>query len=126
MNLHHANAFNKVAYKRSGNKVSPHGWAMGAEQLYQWLRRHELGDPQMIAINGASDYPNTNGIIYLRNCFARSTDASEEQRTGDHIDLYVKGEGLLSAVRWPSEFPGGPLALLSTSRDSKIRFWKTT
>jgi hypothetical protein len=126
MSLHQASAFNKTAYKRAGNKVSSHGWAMGAEQFYQWLRRHELGAAQMIPINGAPTFPTDNGIVYLRNCFARTTDRSADHASGDHIDLYVAGQGLLSAIRWPAEFPGGPFALLSSCRDGNIRFWPAT
>ncbi len=125
MSLRHASAFNKVGYKKAGNKVSSHGWAMVAEQLYQWLRRHETGEAQLIPLDGSdwSRLPGQNGIIYLRDCFVRTSDRSADGRTGDHIDLYVSGQGLLSAIRWPVEFPGGPFALLGSCRDGKIRFW---
>lgn len=126
MALHNANAFNKSAYKNAGNKVSKNGWAMVAEQLYQWLRHHELGAAQMLAIGGAdwSALPQQNGIVYLRDCFTRSYDKSDATRTGDHIDLFVAGEGMLSAIRWPDEFPNGPFGLLGTCRDGKVRFWE--
>lgn len=125
MALHRAHAFNKVGYKKSGKKVSRHGWAMVAEQMYQWLRLHELGAAKQIAVGGSdwSNLPAGNGIIYLRDCFLRSTDRSAAMKTGDHIDLYVGGQGLLSAIRWPTEFPDGPFGLVGGCRDGKIRFW---
>jgi hypothetical protein len=125
MSLHHAGAFNKAGYRKAGNRVSVHGWAMVAEQLYQWLRRHELGEAQLIPLDGSdwSNLPEVNGVVYLRNCFVRTTERFET-RTGDHIDLFVAKEGMLSAVRWPTEFPDGPFGLMGGCRDGKIRFWK--
>lgn len=121
MALHHAGAFNKAGYAKGGNKVSKHGWAMVAEQLYGWLRLHELGAAEQREAAGA--LPAENGVVYLRNCFTRSYDPSDEARTGDHIDLYVAGQGILSAIRWPGEFPDGPFGLMSSPRDGKVRFW---
>jgi hypothetical protein len=126
MALHRGGAFNKVGYKKRGYAVSKHGWAMVAEQLYQWLRLQELGEAQQIAVSAAdmSHVPQVNGIVYLRDCFLRSTDKAGA--TGDHIDLFVAGKGMLSAVRWPTEFPDGAFGLLGSCRDGKIRFWPTT
>jgi hypothetical protein len=121
MALHAASAFNKAGYAKAGNKVSAHGWAMVAEQLYGWLRLHELGAAEQRDAAGA--LPASNGVVYLRNCFTRSYDPSDAARTGDHIDLYVAGKGLLSAIRWPGEFPDGPFGLMSSPRDGKVRFW---
>jgi hypothetical protein len=122
MCLHHAAVFNKDHYRRGGNKVSRHGWAMVAEQLYQYLR-HELGPAERIPVS--SDWSLLpNGIVYLRNSFTRTTDRSPIVRTGDHLDLYVSEQGLLSAIRWPSEFPDGRFGLLFGCRDGYIRFWR--
>ena len=125
MCLYQATAFNKIGYRKSGKKVSAHGWAMVADDLYQWLRRHELGAAQLIPVSFEdwSRLPAQNGIIYLRNCFVRTTDRTPDMRTGDHLDLYVSGQGLLSAIRWPSEFPAGPYGLIGDCRDKQIRFW---
>ena len=125
MALHHADAFSKPGYRRAGNKVSAHGWAMGAEQLYRWLRLHQLGAAQELPVDGTDplQYPSQNGIVHLRDCLVRTSDRSAEARTGDHIDLYVAGQGLLSAIRWPTEFPGGPFGIVGTCRDGKVRFW---
>ena len=125
MCLHNQGAFNKAMYKKSGRKVSPHGWAMVAEELYQWLRHHGLGAAEQIPItlDDQTNLPQRNGIVYLRDCFVRSTDKSAEAKTGDHIDLYADGEGMLSAVRWPTEFPDGPFGLVAGCRDGKARFW---
>jgi hypothetical protein len=127
MSLHHAASFNKTGYRRAGNKVSANGWAMVAEQLYQWLRRHELGSAEQIPVSPAdrSRIPTQNGIIYLRNCFVRTTDRSPAFRSGDHLDLFVSGRGILSALRWPVEFPDGPFGLVVGCRDQRIRFWPT-
>jgi hypothetical protein len=101
---------------------------MVAEQLYQWLRVHELGAPQIFPVTTGdpASYPAQNGVIYLRNCFVRTSDASVRGRTGDHIDLYLPDHGLLSAIRWPVEFPGGPFNLVGTCRDGQVRFWPLT
>jgi hypothetical protein len=125
MSLHANGAFNKIGYKKAGNKVSSHGWAMVAEQLYQWLRLHELGDAQIFPVTGSdrASFPAQNGVIYLRNSFVRTSDSTVAGRTGDHIDLYVVDRGLLSALRWPVEFPGGPFELVGTCRDGRVRFW---
>jgi hypothetical protein len=125
MCLRQFGVFDKVGYKKAGKKVSAHGWAMVAEQLYQWLRCKELGEAKQIPITQAdwSNLPQQNGIVYLRNCYPRTTTESIEARTGDHIDLYVGGQGLFSAIRWPNEFPDGPMGLMSTCRDGKARFW---
>lgn len=122
MCLHHTGAFNKNGYKKCRNEVSPHGWAMVAEQLYQWLRRHELGEAGHIPVSASdrSQLPRQNGIIYLRNCWSRRGEAS---RSGDHLDLYMSGHGLLSAILWPSEFPEGPFAIMGNCLDGNIRFW---
>jgi len=125
IDLERSGAYNKQAYKKAGNKVSPNGWAMVAEQLYQWLRKHSLGEARRIEVDSSNspNIPKQNGIIYLRNCFTRTTDSSDDTRTGDHFDLFLKGQGILSAIRWPEEFPGGPYGLIGTCRDKKIRFW---
>jgi len=126
MSLHHVGAFNKSAYKRDGKKVSKHGWALRAEELYQWLRHHGLGEAKQLAISLTdwSNLPQKNGIVYLRNCFVRATNTSGDVRTGDHIDLYVDGQGMLSAMRWRTEFPDGPFGLMGNCRDGKARFWE--
>jgi hypothetical protein len=73
MALNHGNKFNKAGYKKQGYHVSQHGWAKVAEQLYQWLRLYELGAAQQIAVNpkDLSGIPQTNGIVYLRDCVLR-------------------------------------------------------
>jgi hypothetical protein len=125
MCLHHAGAFNKHAYKHAGNKVSKHGWAMIAEQLYQWERLHGLGRAQEIAVGGEdwSHLPGQNGIMYLRDCWVRDYDKSDAERTGDHFDLYFVGQGLVSAILWPEDFPSGPFGLIGSCRDGKVRYW---
>jgi hypothetical protein len=123
MSLHHVGAFNKASYKKAGNRVSKHGWAMNAEQLYQWVRHHGLGEANQIPITPSdlTKLPQRNGIVYLRNCFVRSTDTTSA--TGDHFDLYVDGQGMLAAIRWPVEFPNGPFGLMMSCRDGIARFW---
>jgi hypothetical protein len=124
MSLHRVNAFNKATYRRGGKHVSKNGWAKVAEELYQHLRLNQLGAATMLTIKGhdSSQYPKQNGIVYLRDCFTRAEDPSDAARTGDHIDLFLVGKGLLSAIRFPEEFKD-PFYLLGTCRDGKVRFW---
>jgi hypothetical protein len=121
--LHEVGKFNKAAYKKAGKKVSKNGWAKVAEELYQWLRT-SIGEADQLAISPSdwSNLPQQNGIVYLRDCFIRKGE-SLAMRTGDHIDLYVNGQGMLSAIRWPDEFPDGPFGLMAGCRDGKARFW---
>jgi len=123
MCLDHSLAFDKASFRKRGHKTSKHGWAMVAEELYQWLRLHALGPASQVPITASdwSQLPKQNGIVYLRDCFFRTTDRAS--RTGDHIDLYVAGQGMLSAIRWPVEFPEGPTALMGSCQDGRIRFW---
>lgn len=68
-----------------------HEHARGAESLANWLWRNKLGRPQ-IFLDGAKAklaLAEKTGIIFFKDCFMRS---GESVRTGDHIDLWKKGQ----------------------------------
>lgn len=68
-----------------------HGHARGAESLANWLER-QLGRPQRIggSAQERDKLKAKTGIIFYKDCFAR-TGQSQENRTGDHIDLWNRG-----------------------------------
>lgn len=73
----------------SGSNTCKHGHIRGAESLanYLWKR---MWAP-FIYSNGANakiKHQNDQGIIFFKNCFTRR---GENQRIGDHIDLWDKG-----------------------------------
>lgn len=120
MTLAKVKVFDKAGYKKSGRAVSPHGWALRAEELYQWMRSSSvLGAPTLL---DDQNLPTAPGIVYLRDCWARNGEA-ENKRTGDHLDLYYL-EGnyacLMSGTLWPDHVSH---EILQYCRDRKVRYW---
>ena len=128
MTLHNAGVYDSTSYQAAGYRTD-RGWALRAEELYQWLRsKSSLGTPQLITCSSLADVPRSHGIVYLRNCWRRS----ERERTpsGDHIDLLVwvpSGPTLMTNYRWGNGAAGGcDNELMYCCADGKIRFWPCT
>ena len=121
MTLAHVGVYDSASYRRAGY-ATDQGWALRAEDLYQWLRlKSSLGAAQIIRCTSYSQVPLDHGIVYLRNCWRRSRRA--RTRTGDHIDFMLwhkTGPRLLTAWRWPQDCSND---ILYQCRDGKIRFW---
>ncbi|WP_339527603.1 type VI secretion system amidase effector protein Tae4 [Pseudomonas mucidolens] len=70
-----------------------HGHARGAESLANWLWRHHLGRPTILT--GSAEDRRTlqqkTGIIFFKDCFRRYGE-STEARSGDHIDVWRRGQ----------------------------------
>ncbi|AMB84273.1 hypothetical protein AWM79_02730 [Pseudomonas agarici] len=69
-----------------------HEHARGAESLANWLWKHHLGRPTILS-NSAEDrrkLMGKTGLIFFKDCFQQSGEF-EENRTGDHIDLWNRG-----------------------------------
>lgn len=73
-----------------------HGHARGAQSLAHWLReKPRLGNPKIYknAIEGKRDIQSKTGIIFFKNCYFRNDDERvNDKPTGDHFDLWNKGE----------------------------------
>jgi len=122
MTLRHVGVYDPRSYRACGYATS-HGWALRAEELYQWLwRKSSLGAAQIIRCTRPAQVPRRHGIIYLRNCFRRKRGA--RYRTGDHMDLMLwfrkSGPWILSALRWPKHCTND---IILNCADGKIRFW---
>lgn len=70
-----------------------HEHARGAESLANWLWRHHLGRPRILS-GSAEDRRQLiekNGIIFFKDCY-RQAGESVQNRSGDHIDLWNRGQ----------------------------------
>lgn len=69
-----------------------HGHARGAESLANWLWKHHLGRPTILAGNAEErrQLMNKKGLIFFKDCFQQLGE-SLGNRTGDHIDIWNRG-----------------------------------
>jgi hypothetical protein len=99
------------------------GWAIRAEELYQYLRNSSvLGAAELVA---PASIRGKYGIVYLRNCWARSGER-EKHRSGDHVDLLYPEPGsnrpvIVSAYFYPAHVSN---AIIDYCRDGKVRFYE--
>jgi hypothetical protein len=99
------------------------GWAIRAEELYQYLRHSSvLGPAELVP---PSDVHGKWGIVYLRNCWARDSE-SDTNRSGDHVDLLYPNPGsdipvIVSAYFYPAYVSND---IIDNCRDGKVRFWE--
>ncbi len=101
------------------------GWAIRAEELYQYLRNETvLGPAELVP---PSAIWGKWGILYLRDCWARSGQ-SEKYRSGDHFDLVFPNGGeagayptIASALFYRGEVSN---SIIDFCRDGKVRFWE--
>ena len=100
------------------------GWAIRAEELYQYLRNDSvLGPAERVP---SSAIRGKWGIIYLRDCWMRSGQ-SESNRSGDHFDLvYPNGgeEGAFPTIASARFYPEVSNSIIDFCRDGKVRFWE--
>lgn len=67
-----------------------HGHARGAQSLATWLWSRHLGRPRIFSDTAAAKHTlgSEQGIVFFKDCFTR---AGQSTRSGDHIDLWLRG-----------------------------------